>query len=148
MGLVFIVAAGLLAASLALAGDNLDYWLHHATSSSKPATEAGGDNPKNPTTTTAAANDRPSRPDALPGAIELSDGKILAGYMYTTADKDFEIFIQESKDITILHKVPFVAILSVKANVEEQQIGAWSGDGRRWARPSGSTPGGAIPRGG
>jgi hypothetical protein len=118
-----ILAAALVGAvlvSAALSDDNVDYWLKHATTASKPATGPGGtgDNTgKNPTT--ASAEKRPSRPDALPGAIELSDGTILAGFMYTTAEKDWEVMVQEDK-IMIVHHVPFIAVLSIAANVEEE----------------------------
>jgi hypothetical protein len=114
--LAVVVAAGMLVASAALSEDNLDYWLHHATS--KPATKPAktGDNPTTPAAT-APAGERPSRADALPGAVELSNGKILAGYLFTTAEKDWEVFVEEEK---VFHRVPFIAVLSLTANVVEE----------------------------
>ena len=115
--LAVIAATGLLVVSLALSEDNLDYWLKHATS--KPATKPAktGDNPATPAATPPAATTRPSRPDELPGAVELSDGKTLAGYLYTTAEKDWEVYVEEEK---VFHRVPFIAVLSLTANVVEE----------------------------
>ncbi len=112
--LTVIAATGLLIASLALSEDNLDYWLHHATS--KPATKPAKTSDTGPATT-APAGERPSRADALPGAVELSDGTIIAGYLYTTAEKDWEVFVEEEK---VFHRVPFIAVLSLTANVVEE----------------------------
>ena len=112
--LVVVVAAGMLAASAALSEDNLDYWLHHATS--KPASKPAKTADTGPAAT-APAGERPSRSDALPGAVELSNGTILAGYLYTTAEKDWEVFVEEEK---VFHRVPFIAVLSLTANVVEE----------------------------
>lgn len=116
---IVLAAAGLLVASMAVSEDNLDYWLKQATTGSKPASKP---DPAAGKPATAEAEKRPSRPDALPGAIELSDGKVLAGYLYTTAEKNWEVMVQESEKVLIVHHIPFVAVLSMKANVEEEQM--------------------------
>ena len=90
---------------------NLDYWLNRP--------------PTLPTTTTSQSSsvnpfgksDRFSRSDALPGVVVLSDGKILPGGVFTTRDKDWEVW-------SALHKrwrhIPPIVVLSIRAVVVEE----------------------------
>jgi hypothetical protein len=118
---------GVLAVSATRSDDNVDYWLKAAKSASKPAGTGGaGANttttaPGKPSTTgpaSAPGSGQPTRDDALPGALELSDGRTLGGFVYTTRGKDWEIFTDADK---MIHRIPFIAVLSVTAVVVEQQ---------------------------
>ena len=88
---------------------NLDYWLNRARTM--------------PTTTaTAAVNpfgrvDRFSRSDALPGVVVLSDGKILAGGIFTTRDKNWEVWVASQKR---WRHIPPIMVLSIRAVVVEE----------------------------
>ena len=92
--------------------DNLDYWLHKA--SSQPATTTA---PAATSEPAGAATDAPSREDALPGVVELSNGQQMPGYLYTTRDKDWELYVEADKNY---HRIPFIAVLSITANVVEE----------------------------
>lgn len=89
--------------------DNLDFWLNSA--SSKPTTAASGPSDEPP------ARNKPLRPDALPGVVELSTGQQMPGMLYTTRGKDWELYVEEDKNI---HRIPFIAVLSITANVTEE----------------------------
>jgi hypothetical protein len=93
------------------AADNLEYWLSQAKSDTRPATQ--------PATAPAAAgtNETFRRKDALPGAIELSNGKVIPGWLYTTVEKNWEVWSEQEKR---WHLVPFIAALSITAVVEEE----------------------------
>ena len=93
---------------------NLDYWLGRATvpaTQTAPA-EIGGTGP--------FAQTRPfARTDALPGALELSDGTVLAGGLYTTRGKAWSVYDQKTKR---WRRVPFAAVLSITAVVVEEKL--------------------------
>ena len=59
-----------------------------------------------------------SRPDALPGVVELSDGRILAGGLYTTVEKPWVVFVQKEAR---WRRVPFITALSVTAVVVSEK---------------------------
>jgi hypothetical protein len=98
--------------------DNLSYWLGQAaTAPTRPAAEpntAEGTG-KNP----FATDENFRRQDVLPGVIELSDGQVLAGYMYTTAEKDWLVWVEAEKR---WRRVPFLAVLSISAVVLEEKM--------------------------
>ncbi len=82
--------------AVAVAADNLDYWLDQA----KPdaAEHVATPPPPAPATQPAAKPAAPpTRPDALSGAMEISDGRLLAGGIYTTRGKDLEIWVEGQK---------------------------------------------------
>ena len=88
-------------------GSNLDYWLQRAraATSRAAATLPSGVNP-------FAAGDRFSRRDALPGAVELSDGRVLAGGVHTTRDRNWEVWVESEKR---WRHVPPIVVLSIEA---------------------------------
>jgi hypothetical protein len=99
--------------------DNLSYWLSQAKAAeSRPAAEAnasGGGAGKYPFGT----DENFRRQDALPGVIELSDGQVLPGYLFTTAEKDWLVWVETEKR---WRRVPFLALLSITAVVVEEQM--------------------------
>ena len=63
------------------------------------------------------------RGDALPGVLELSDGKQMPGGLYTTREKDWEVYVAAEKR---WRRVPFIAVLSITAVVlEEKMVQRW-----------------------
>ncbi|NLF30879.1 MAG: hypothetical protein GX591_08340 [Planctomycetes bacterium] len=110
------VAAALAAA--AVAEDNLDYWLGQATTA--PATAAASQ----PAPATA-----PSRPDALPAAVRLSDGTLLAGGVCTTGGADLVVWIDPQQR---WRHVPLVILRSIEAVVISEGLQPewrWAGTG-------------------
>lgn len=112
------------------AGD-LDYWLSRA----KPV------EPNNPVATTQPADANAGadpfkssklpfrRGDALPGVIELSDGRQLPGGLYTTVEKPWIVWSEATKS---WRRVDFLTLLSVEAVVEEERMDLtwrWKGMG-------------------
>ena len=96
--------------------DNLTYWLGQAASApTRPSSEANTLDGKNP----FATDENFRRQDALPGALELSDGTVLAGYLYTTAEKDWLVWVEAEKR---WRRVPFLAVLSISAVVLEEKM--------------------------
>jgi len=96
-------------------GGNLDFWLNQATTapSSRPA-----DNPVKSGTNPFSGKDRPFRPDAVPGVIELSDGAQLPGWLYTTRDKPWVMF---DPKLERWRQIPFITVLSITAVVTEEK---------------------------
>jgi hypothetical protein len=91
------------------ASDNVDYWLRQG----KPA--ASQPVQGQPTT----AQGVPSREDALPGVVELSNGEIIAGYIYTTRDKSWEVFVNVDNE-NRWRLLPPLVVLSITAIVDEE----------------------------
>jgi hypothetical protein len=56
---------------------------------------------------------------AVPGVLEFSDGRQIAGGLYTTREKNFEVWIENEKRWRL---VPFLAILCVTAVVDEEKM--------------------------
>jgi len=111
-----IAVLGCLLAGTA-ADDNVDYWLHQAKPIvSQPASQAAQNQP--------AAAQVPSREDALPGVVELSNGQVMAGYIYTTRDKSWEVFVEDVDNGVDTEKrwrlLPPLAVLSITAVVDEE----------------------------
>ncbi len=91
---------------------NLDYWLSQTkpTVTSRSASRSSEVNPFGRT-------DRFSRSDALPGVVVLSDGKILPGGVFTTRDKDWEVWSASRKR---WRHIPPIVVLSIRAVVVEE----------------------------
>ena len=60
---------------------------------------------------------RNRRPDALPGVVELSNGKQMPGLLYTTRGKDWELYVDEDRT---WHRIPPITVLSMTAKVDEE----------------------------
>jgi len=91
---------------------NLDYWLERATpATSAPATQVVIEPATDPSV--------PARPDALPGIIELSDGRLVPGWIYTTRDRNLEVWVESEKRWRC---VPLLSVLSLTAVVIEQEM--------------------------
>jgi len=92
---------------------NLDYWLEQSTpATTSPATQAI-------TSPAGTKGVSATRPDALPGVIEISDGRQLPGWMYTTRGRDLEVWVESEKR---WRRVPLLSILSLTAVVIEQEM--------------------------
>ncbi len=94
--------------------DNLQYWLDRA----EPATQTAESRParqdvKNPLKPGGA------NPDAVPGVVELSDGTVLAGDIYTTTETPLKVFVGAERR---WRRVPLPAALSVNAVVVEEEM--------------------------
>lgn len=99
--------------------DNLSYWLNRAKpTDSRPARESNAP-PGGAGTNPFATDDSFRRQDALPGVILLSDGQVLAGHMFTTAEKDWMVWDEPAKR---WRRVPFLAVLSISAVVKEEKM--------------------------
>ncbi|GAH64145.1 unnamed protein product, partial [marine sediment metagenome] len=59
------------------------------------------------------------RSDAVPGAIELSDGTLLPGLVYLTRSKDVEIFDTSKKK---QRRIPLAGILTIETIVEWERM--------------------------
>ncbi len=92
---------------------NLDYWLRQA----EPAddTDKGITRGARP----FGAGTGPAREDAVPGAVQLTDGRILAGWLYTTREQPWEVFDARTER---WRRVPLAAILSVSAEVVREDM--------------------------
>lgn len=105
---------------------NLDYWLGKAkpAGATRPAT-APAERGANP----FAGKDRPFRADALPGVIELSDEKQLPGWVYTTLEKPWLVWVEQERR---WRRIPFITVLSITAVVVEEKMSLkwrWKGMG-------------------
>lgn len=125
------VAAGLILASLAVVGgaddgdsdsDSLDYWLNRAEpADTRPAETTDEPEGKNPFDVAA----RFGRPDALPGVVELSDGQQIPGRIYTTRDRNLEVWVEAEERF---RRVPLITVLSIEpvvVNAEMVQEWRW-----------------------
>ncbi|MDP6044922.1 MAG: hypothetical protein QGH94_03355 [Phycisphaerae bacterium] len=94
---------------------NLDFWLSRATTSpaSQPADKTPGD-----AGDPLGGKNRPFRPDAVPGVIEMSSGKQLPGWLYTTRDKPWVVFDPATDR---WRQIPFITVLSITAVVTEEK---------------------------
>lgn len=95
---------------------NLDYWLQQ--SGQDPA---GGATVRGPAAATKPQDEEIKfyRPDALPGVMVMSDGRLLPGGLYTTREKNFEVWVESEKRF---RQIPFLSILSITAVVTEEAI--------------------------
>jgi len=98
---------------------NLDFWLNQA----KPAaaTQGSGVAGKEPAAGSplGAGAGEFFRDDALPGVIELSNGKLLPGGVYTTREKPWIVWAEDTKS---WRRVPMLTLLSIAAVVEEERM--------------------------
>ena len=96
---------------------SLDYWLKQA----KPV----GDEkkPAKPAPEATSPFHKPKqaflRADALPGVIELSNGKQLPGGVYTTREKPWVVWNEATKS---WRRIPFITLLSISAVVEQERL--------------------------
>lgn len=125
------IAAVLLAASFAIVAgvalrpavtetddspsSDLDYWLDRATTA--PASQPTED-PDNLGSNPLAKGEF-VRSDALPGAMKLSDGTLLAGGIYTTREKPWRVYVASEKR---WRRIPPLAVLSITAKVIEEKM--------------------------
>jgi len=104
--------------------NNLEFWLGRAKpAASQPAKK--GPEEVNP----FRKKGRPARPDALPGVIEISDGTILPGYLYTTREKPLVVWVEQERRF---RRIPFILVLSITAVVVEEEMvqeSRWKGMG-------------------
>ena len=88
--------------------DNLDYWMQQAD-------DATNDEP----------DDAPLPPvelthlDAVPGVIELSDGRLLAGDIYTTPGKALAVYVESERR---WRRVPLPCVLSITADIVAEEM--------------------------
>ncbi len=94
---------------------DLDYWLDRATTA--PASQPTED-PDNLGSNPLAKGEF-VRSDALPGAMKLSDGTLLAGGIYTTREKPWRVYVASEKR---WRRIPPLAVLSITAKVIEEKM--------------------------
>ena len=94
---------------------NLDLWLNEDAGKTGKAKGTNPDGGSNPFGKALAVG----RPDALPGVVELSDGRILAGGLYTTVEKPWIVFVQKESR---WRRVGFINALSITAVVVSEKI--------------------------
>jgi hypothetical protein len=113
---------------------DLDYWLSRArpVESNQPGatTRPGSDANRSsagPGGGAAPASANPFRSsglpfrrgDAMPGVIELGDGNQLPGGLYTTVEKPWIVWSEDTKS---WRRVDFLTLLSIEAVVEEERM--------------------------
>lgn len=94
---------------------NLDLWLNEDAEASPDKKARDLDGGRNPFSRILAVG----RPDALPGVVELSDGRILAGGLYTTVEKPWLVFVEKESR---WRRVPFITALSIVAVVVSEKM--------------------------
>ena len=118
------IAGAVLAQTASRPGGNMEYWLGQSATATASAPAGGA-------TASAAAgapgqgisggrspdSEPASRDDALPGALLLSDGRLLPGRLLTTRDRDWEVWVEAEQR---WRHIPPVAVLSISAQVIEQ----------------------------
>jgi len=92
--------------------DNLMLLLQETAS--QPVNEADFDPASQP-----AKRIRVRRPDALPGVVELSTGQQMPGLIYTTRDKNWELYVEADRT---WHRIPPITVSSMTAVVDEEVI--------------------------
>lgn len=92
---------------------NLDYWLNRATPATSRAIAAPP--PGDPFGASAA----PGRTDALPAVAVFSDGRILAGGLFTTRDRNWEVWVEAEKR---WRHIPPILVLGIHAVVVEEAM--------------------------
>jgi hypothetical protein len=105
------VALAAVAAGQAPRQRSLDLWLSEAQTESAPAA---------PVSVPASRDaEHVERDDALPGVIELSDGKVLLGRLYSTRERILEVY---DEGVKLWRRVPLEAVLGISAVVEEEAM--------------------------
>jgi hypothetical protein len=97
--------------------DDIDYWLRRGKPvEEKPSAPAEAGNP-------FKAGKQFRRPGALPGVVELSDGKRTPGGISTTPGKDWIVWVEEEKR---WRHIPPAAVLSISVKmVKEEMVLEW-----------------------
>ena len=94
---------------------NLDLWLGEDDGNAGNKKTTDLDAGRSPFSAVLAVG----RPDALPGVVELSDGRILAGGLYTTVEKPWLVFVEKESR---WRRVPFITALSIAAVVVSEKM--------------------------
>ncbi len=90
---------------------NLEYWFSRAKPTSQPATtKPTGSAAVNPFTPKSGFD----REDAIPGVMELSDGRQIAGGVYGTREKPYAVWVEKEKR---WRRIPLISVLSITAVV-------------------------------
>ncbi len=89
---------------------DLEYWLRRA----QPALTAPS--PTQPAPVQPRSN--VAQRDALPGVVELSDGRQLAGELHTTPSRPWIVWVEEQKR---WRRIPPAAVLSISAMVVDEE---------------------------
>lgn len=102
----------------ALAQSRLDRLLESAPPASQPDPGVGGGRPDEPPAAASQpavrAQGAAGRPDAIPGSIELSDGRTLQGLVHTTRNADLRVFVPQRGEWVDL---PLASIHEIEAVV-------------------------------
>ncbi len=92
---------------------NLEYWLERSESApAGPAVQPAASNP-------FGRARRFRRTDALPGVVVLSDGRLLAGGVYTTREKNWEVWVPSQRR---WRHVPPLFVLGIHAGVVREEM--------------------------
>ena len=94
---------------------NLDLWLNDAAGNADGKKGRDLDGGKSPFGRVLSVG----RPDAVPGVVELSDGRILAGGLCTTVEKPWVVFVGK---VSRWRRVPFINALSITAVVVSEKM--------------------------
>jgi hypothetical protein len=101
------------------AGD-VDYWLGRAKSvETQPTQTKSAESKKKQAVNPLARQPGFNRADALPGVIELSDGRQLPGGIFTTRDKPWLVWLAGQKR---WRQIPPLAVLSITAVVDQEEM--------------------------
>lgn len=95
---------------------NLDLWLNEDAPVAPKSTET---NPLDAGHNPFRKGDAFLRTDALPGVVELNDGRQIPGGLYTTREKDFEVNVPSEKR---WRRVPLVLVRSIEAVLLEEKM--------------------------
>ncbi len=122
-------------------GGNFDYWLERAAPADGETDETPDqqDDPADDEAGALGADEAAGEADsqgpiapadwALPGVIELSDGTVIAGMLWTAGDEPLEVYVEAEKR---WRRVPLAAALSITAVVVEERmenVWRWKGTG-------------------
>jgi hypothetical protein len=91
---------------------NLDAWLDAPT----PSVKSGV---REPQRTGEVLTDGQTRLNALPGAVELSDGRVLGGWLVTTPGEPWTVWVESEKR---WRRIPPAAVLEISANVIAERM--------------------------
>lgn len=90
---------------------NLEFWLSQAKPTTQTAsTQPGESSAVNPFTAKSGFD----REDAIPGVMELSDGRQIAGGVYGTREKPYAVWVEKEKR---WRRIPLISVLSIRAVV-------------------------------
>ena len=104
---------------------NLDYWLKRTKPDEAKPKKATDDQAAKPEKQDAVITQGRNpfggglsfrRSDALPGVLQLSDGKRIPGGLYTTRDTPWKLWVEKERRWRL---IPFITVLSIEAVVIE-----------------------------